>query len=94
MAKYKYNALKSNNNIINGEIEASNPREAREKIRELGFLPTKIYLEQSLESQQSSDLISKEVNSSQINVSHLSLQEKIMFTSELEYPKTKNKNCV
>lgn len=84
MAKYKYNALKSNNNIINGEIEASNPREAREKIRELGFLPTKIYLEQSLESQQSSDLISKEVNSSQINVSHLSLQEKIMFTSELE----------
>ena len=29
MAKYKYNALKSNNNIINGEIEASNTREAR-----------------------------------------------------------------
>ena len=57
MAKYKYNALKSNNNIINGEIEASNPREAREKIRELGFLPTKIYLEQSQESQQYSDLI-------------------------------------
>lgn len=84
MAKYKYNALKSNNNIINGEIEASNPREAREKIRELGFLPTKIYLEQSQESQQYSDLISEKVNSSQINVSHLSLQEKIMFTSELE----------
>ena len=86
MAKYKYNALKSNNNIINGEIEASNPREAREKIRELGFLPTKIYLEQSQESQQYSDLISEKVNSSQINVSHLSLQEKIMFTSELHNP--------
>ena len=84
MAKYKYNALKSNNNIINGEIEASNPREAREKIRELGFLPTKIYLEQSQESQQYSDLIREEINYSQINVSHLSLQEKIMFTSELE----------
>ena len=71
MAKYKYNALKSNNNIINGEIEASNPREAREKIRELGFLPTKIYLEQSQESQQYSDLIREEINYSQINVSHL-----------------------
>ena len=55
MAKYKYSALKNNNNIINGEIEASNPREAREKIRELGFLPTKIYLEQSNEINQNVD---------------------------------------
>ena len=84
MAKYKFNALKKNNNVINGEIEASNPREAREKIRELGFLPTKIYLEQSIDIQQYSDLVSDDINKSQMNVNHLSLQEKIMFTSELE----------
>lgn len=82
MAKYKYSALKNNNNIINGEIEASNPREAREKIRELGFLPTKIYLEQpNIENQ---NLISENVKSTNTDVTRLSLQEKIMFTSELE----------
>ena len=83
MAKYKYSALKNNNNIINGEIEASNPREAREKIRELGFLPTKIYLEQSNEINQNVDF-DVDTKNVQINVSRLSLQEKIMFTSELE----------
>ena len=43
MAKYIYSALKTNNQIVKGEIEALNPREAREKIRELGFIPTKVY---------------------------------------------------
>ena len=45
MAKYQYSALKNNNQIITGEIEAANPREAREKIRKLGFVPTKVYTE-------------------------------------------------
>ena len=48
MAKYIYSALKTNNQIVKGEIEALNPREAREKIRELGFIPTKVYTETAL----------------------------------------------
>ncbi len=85
MAKYKYSALKNNSDIINGVIDASNPREAREKIRELGFLPTKIYLEQSTEIQQYSDFHKEHQNTRDIqaNVNRLSLQEKIMFTSDL-----------
>lgn len=86
MAKFKYNALKNNNSIINGEVEASNLREAREKIRELGFMPTKVYIEESLipetlNEQSSSFGDGKAVISA--NVNFLSLQEKIMFTSDL-----------
>lgn len=47
MAKYQYSALKNNSQIIKGEVEAATPREAREKIRLLGFVPTKIYTEET-----------------------------------------------
>ena len=42
MAIYSYTALKNNREIVKGKIEAGNPREARENIRKLGFIPTKI----------------------------------------------------
>ncbi len=84
MSKYYYCALKNNNQIVKGEIEAINHRDAREKIRELGYLPTKIYTEAS-EDEASADntsTVSHVTKSS--NVSFLSLSEKIMFTSELQ----------
>ena len=80
MAKYFYTALKDNKDLVKGEIEARNAREAREKIRELGFLPTKVYSEDAEFKDETISLTTTE-NS---RVSYLSLQEKIMFTSELE----------
>lgn len=83
MAKYIYSALKTNNQIVKGEIEALNPREAREKIRELGFIPTKVYTETAFAApmpQEHSDNADVQYR----EVTHLSLQEKIIFTSELE----------
>jgi type II secretory pathway component PulF len=78
MAKYKYKALKGNKNIVEGEVEASSLREARQLIRNLGFIPTKVYTE--IASQNTSDVPSVQGQ----NIKHLSLSEKIMFTSELE----------
>lgn len=83
MAKYLYSALKNNNQIVKGEIEASNPREAREKIRKLGFVPTKVYTESVFVEPVEQEY---NLNTAEIvhHITHLSLQEKIMFTSELE----------
>ena len=45
MAIYNYIALKDNKDIVKGKIEASNLKEARDNVRKLGFLPTKVYEE-------------------------------------------------
>ena len=45
MAIYNYVALKDNKNIVKGKIEANSLKQARENVRKLGFLPTKIYEE-------------------------------------------------
>lgn len=83
MAKYQYSALKNNNQIIKGEVDAATPREAREKIRLLGFVPTKIYTEETNIVEKSEQRISED-NIYGKQVKRLSLQEKIMFTSELQ----------
>lgn len=75
MAKYQYTALKNNKEIVKGEVEASTPREAREKIRTLGFVPTKVYTEYA-------DTVGQTVEKNKLK--YLSLDDKIMFTSELE----------
>ena len=83
MARYKYRALKDKTQIVTGEVEASSQREAREKICKLGFLPTKVYTEEDLPE---INYVSskKTVSSDGKVVKRLSLQEKIMFTSELD----------
>ena len=77
MAKFIYTALKDNKNIVKGEVEAESLREARIKIRELGFLPTKVYTEFSDEQIETFEKKSQ-------SVKFLSLSDKILFTSELE----------
>lgn len=81
MKKYKYTALKNNNEIITGELTAANDREARNKIRELGFIPTKIYTEELTHDKTSNN---PETTYNHSNISSLSLSDKIAFTSELE----------
>lgn len=83
MAKYFYNALKSNSQLVKGEVEAASPREARDKIRKLGYLPTKVYVEtvSDIENSVVEKLPSENKNK---KISFLSLSDKILFTSELE----------
>lgn len=75
MAKYFYKALKNNKTEVSGYVDAESSRDAREKVRGLGFLPTNIF-EESFEK--------PEVNITPPKVSKLSLSEKIFFTSELQ----------
>lgn len=84
MAKYFYNALKNNKQIIKGEIEASDLREARDKIRQLGFIPTKVYTEYANQVPASSSDAQIKAPVKKSKVTFLSLEEKISFTSELE----------
>lgn len=85
MAKFLYSALKNNKQIVKGEIEASSPREAREKIRQLGFLPTKVYVEHVTQgSENEIQYIPEKYEGVRKRIKHLSLNEKILFTNELQ----------
>lgn len=78
MTKYQYRALKSNKDIINGEIEADTPRVARDLIRDLGFTPLEI-TEENLEIK---DISENSANTG--GIEFLSLSDKILFISELQ----------
>ncbi|MBR6127573.1 type II secretion system F family protein [bacterium] len=72
MPIYSYQALKSGKEIIKGEVTASNLKDAREIIRKMGLVPTKI-------------LEYNETNTKKSNkISALSLNEKIDFISTLQ----------
>lgn len=72
MTVYNYIALKNNKNIVKGKVEANNLKEARENVRKLGFLPTKIY-------EESKAAIENKVEVHKLQ--KLGLQDKIDFTS-------------
>lgn len=83
MAKYKYKALQNNTQIVEGEVEAQSLREARELIRKLGFIPTKVYTEYAPQTQV--QIVTKqEKSTAKVPIKHLSLAQKINFTSQLE----------
>ena len=76
MPIYNYVAL-NKNEIVKGKIEAESPRHARQEIRQLGFIPTKIYdadakLETSVPETKSA------------HIQSLSLKEKIDFTTTFQ----------
>lgn len=75
MAVYNYIALKNNKDIVKGKVEATTLREARDNVRKLGFLPTKIYEEsQSVE----------ETKVKAHKMQTLGLQDRIEFTSTFQ----------
>lgn len=76
MEKFRYIALKDNNQIIEGEIEALDLKDARRKVRALNLIPTKLTSENEL--LQTTDYMAKG------SIKSLSLTQKINFTSELE----------
>lgn len=73
MTVFNYIALKNNKNVVKGKVEANNLKEARENIRKLGFLPTKIYEESKATTVESKVEIKK--------LQKLGLQDKIDFTA-------------
>lgn len=75
MTVYNYVALKNNKDIVKGKVEASSLREARESVRKLGFLPTKIY-------EESQAVAETKVEAHKIQ--KLGLQDKIEFTSTFQ----------
>ncbi len=79
MTIYNYTALKNNKEIVKGKIEADSPRQARENIRKLGFLPTKVE-EEHLKGQNEN----AEKDTKKGKISKLGLQDRIDFTSTLQ----------
>ena len=72
MPVYSYQALKRGKEVVKGEVTASNLKDAREVIRKMGLVPTKI-MEYSDASMQKANKLTS-----------LSLSEKIDFISTLQ----------
>lgn len=75
MTVYNYVALKNNKDVVKGKIEANTLKEARENVRNLGFLPTKIYEESQAAT---------ETKIEAKKLQKLGLQDKIEFTSTFQ----------
>ena len=80
MTIYNYIALKNSRDIVKGKVDAQDLREARESIRKLGFIPTKVYEEKSKESEESDS--NKPIKKGQMK--KLGLQDRIDFTSTMQ----------
>lgn len=80
MAIYNYEALRDGKEIVKGKIEAEDIREAKDNVRKLGFMPTKIYEEKFGEDAKKQS--SAGAKSGQMKA--LGLADKIDFTSTLQ----------
>ncbi len=80
MTIYNYMALKNNKEIVKGKIEASSIREARENIRKLGFLPTKVEEDHVKGTNDAAALKAPKKG----KIAKLGLQDRIDFTSTLQ----------
>ena len=80
MAIYNYVALKNNKDLVKGKVEAEDLRDAREQVRKLGFLPTKVY-EESFGKDSKQDN-ADDVKGGQMKT--LGLNDKMEFTSTLQ----------
>ena len=80
MAIYNYIALKNNKDIVKGKVDAQSLREARESIRKLGFIPTKVYEEKA----KGEDDGEKKADVKAGKVKKLGLQDRMDFTSTLQ----------
>ena len=80
MTIYNYIALKNNKDIVKGKVDASDLREARESIRKLGFIPTKVYEEKA----KGDDKAEKKDDVKAGKIKKLGLQDRMDFTSTLQ----------
>lgn len=80
MTIYNYIALKNNKDIVKGKVDAADLREARESIRKLGFIPTKVYEEKA----KGDDKADKKDDVKAGKIKKLGLQDRMAFTSTLQ----------
>ena len=80
MTIYNYIALKNNKDIVKGKVDAADLREARESIRKLGFIPTKVYEEKA----KGDDKADKKDDVKAGKTKKLGLQDRMDFTSTLQ----------
>ena len=80
MTIYNYIALKNNKDIVKGKVNAEDLREARESIRSLGFIPTKVY-EEKTKSEEDNE---KKTEVKGGKIKKLGLQDRMDFTSTLQ----------
>ena len=80
MTIYNYIALKNNKDIVKGKVDAQSLREARESIRNLGFIPTKVYEEKA--KNEGGTEKKEDVKGGKIQ--KLGLQDRMDFTSTLQ----------
>ena len=78
MEIYNYEALRDGREIVKGKIEAEDVQDARDKVRKLGFTPTKVYEERYTKDTKSISSVATG------QMKALSLGEKIEFTSTLQ----------
>ncbi len=80
MAIFYYKAVKEENNekkIVNGKIKALNAREARQEVKNLGFIPISVYEDSNGGNKQADQIKSEHLP----KLRSLSTNEKINFTS-------------
>lgn len=75
MTLYKYVALKNNKELFESVIEAADERSAREMIRNSGYIPVKVYLDDDEKP------LLKQAKTEKV---YLSLKEKRLFTTSLQ----------
>lgn len=78
MPIFDYIALKNNKEFVKGKIEAASIREARQNIRALGFVPTKILAQDDKAAGTEQKAVKKN------KLRKLSLKEKMDFTNTLQ----------
>ena len=79
MARYNYTAYKNGtNDIVKGQVEASNQREARSEIRAMGYTPTSIIEENNPVRKE------KKGTKSLVKMPKMGLSEQIEFTSTMQ----------
>ena len=80
MAIYNYEALKNGKEIVKGKVTAEDIREAKDSVRKLGFMPTKIYEERTGKEAQTDSASGTKTGP----IRALGLSDKIDFTSTLQ----------
>ena len=80
MAIYNYEALKDGKEIVKGKVEAEDIREAKNSVRKLGFMPTKIYEERIGRDAKADAAVASKGG----QMKALGLTDKIEFTSTLQ----------
>ena len=81
MAIFSYVALKNNRDVVKGKVEAADLRSAREAVRQLGFMPTKVTEEKTRQTVDEK-AVRKEFDVTKMK--KLGLADKINFTSTLQ----------